>query len=155
MTNCFFNDVYKVINFSFQFRCLQLRYFQAGNGEGQQWRPLLWTQVILISETTEHRLTELKSYLIYYQWTLIWSDWNLSINISFFARLELMVAETFGEEENSILETARLEKSWQKKKSSNTAIVLNSFNGIEYCWFHTIQKCTQVLKERVKNQFAD
>ena len=35
-----------------------------------------------------------------------------------------MVAETFGEEENSILETARLEKSWQKK-SSNTAIVLN------------------------------
>ena len=36
-----------------------------------------------------------------------------------------MVAETFGEEENSILETARLEKSWQKKKSSNTAIVLN------------------------------
>ena len=29
----------------------------------------------------------------------------------FLARLELMVAETFGEEENSILETARLEKS--------------------------------------------
>ena len=45
--------------------------------------------------------------------------------LHFFARLELMVAETFGEEENSILETARLEKSWQKKKSSNTAIVLN------------------------------
>ena len=41
----------------------------------------------------------------------------------FFARLELMVAETFGEEEYSILETARLEKSWQKKKSSNMTIV--------------------------------
>ena len=37
-----------------------------------------------------------------------------------------MVAETFGEEENSILETARLEKSWQKKKSSNMTI-LHSF----------------------------
>ena len=49
-----------------------------------------------------------------------------------------MVAETFGEEENSILETARLEKSWQKKKSSKTAIVLNFFNGIEYCWLHAI-----------------
>ena len=33
---------------------------------------------------------------------------DLSISFIFFARLELMVAETFGEEENSILETARL-----------------------------------------------
>ena len=32
------------------------------------------------------------------------------IFLHFFARLELMVAETFGEEENSILETARLEE---------------------------------------------
>ena len=45
------------------------RYSQACNGEGQQWRPLLWTQVILIPGTTEHHLTELKSYLIYFQWT--------------------------------------------------------------------------------------
>ena len=66
-----------------------------------------------------------------------------------------MVAETFGEEENSILETARLEKSWQKKKYSITAILLNFFDGIEYCWLHAIQKCTQVLKEKVKNHFAD
>ena len=126
MTSCFISVVYKVINFSFQFRCLRFSKIFPG---------LQWRRPTMAASAVDTSNFDIRDHWTSFDWVEIVSNilsmnWSDQIGIYqfpslFFARLQLMVAETFGEEENSILETARLEKSWQKKKSSNTAIVLN------------------------------